>query len=270
MEEQKKRKSKNWLGDYKSVIFVPPTPNSSLQKLMQQKEKELRPGGRENFQIKIVETAGKPLERILVNTDPFGGNQCKDKQCLPNRNPKNRISCRRNNVGYELRCKFCPWTGGSGSEPELNPARYFGETGENIHTRMKRHESKFRSKLLHIREGSAFYIHMSNEHEDVSLENEPIDKFFEVNVLKAYQSILTRLVDEGTSIRKYRGPVLNSKSEWHQPKIIRNVIIQGGADTLGLRPQNSPQIETNIPVQPVATSLPSTREQRSTRRTARG
>ena len=38
MEEQKKRKSKNWLGDFKSVIFVPPTPNSSLQKLMQQKE----------------------------------------------------------------------------------------------------------------------------------------------------------------------------------------------------------------------------------------
>ena len=135
---------------------------------------------------------------------------------------------------------------------------------------MKRHESKFRSKLLHIREGSAFYIHMSNEHEDVSLENEPIDKFFEVNVLKAYQSILTRLVDEETSIKKYRGTILNSKSEWHQPKIIRNVIIQRGADTLGLRPQNSPQIETNIPVQPVATSLPSAREQRSTRRTARG
>ena len=97
---------------------------------------------------------------------------------------------------------------------------------------MKRHESKFRSKLLHIREGSAFYIHMINEHEDVCLVNEPIDKFFEVNVLKAYQSILTRLVDEGTNIRKYRGPILNSKSEWHQPKIIRNVIIQGGADTL--------------------------------------
>ena len=104
---------------------------------------------------------------------------------------------------------------------------------------MKRHESKFRSSLLHIREGYAFYIHMINEHEDVSLVNESIDKFFEVNVLKAYQSILTRLVDEGTSIRKYRGPIINSKSEWHQPKIIRNVIIQGGADTLGLRPQNS-------------------------------
>ena len=74
---------------------------------------------------------------------------------------------------------------------------------------------------------------------------QPIDKFFEVNILKAYQNILTRLVDEGTHIRKYDGPILNSKSEWHQPKIIRNVIIQGGSEnvgrTTGLRLQLSPQ-----------------------------
>ena len=212
---------------------------------MQLKEKELRPGGRENFPIKIVETAGKPLERVLVNNDPFDGNKCSDKQCLPNRNPKNRISCQKNNVGYELKCKICHWAGGSGPEPELNPATYFGETGENLHTRMKRHESKFRSKLLHIREGSAFYIHMLNEHKDTYIMGQQIDKFFEVNILKAYQSILTRLVDEGTHIRKYLGPILNSKSEWHQPKIIRNVIIQGGSENVGrntgLRPQHSPQ-----------------------------
>ena len=110
---------------------------------------------------------------------------------------------------------------------------------------MKDHELKFRSKLLHIRQGSAFYIHMVNEHKDICLIGQPIDKFFEVNTLKAYQSILTRLVDGGTHIRKYQGPILNSKSEWHQPKIIRNVIIQGGSENIGrnmgLRPQHSPQ-----------------------------
>ena len=108
---------------------------------------------------------------------------------------------------------------------------------------MKSHESKFRSKQLHIREGSAFYIHMVNVHKDISLVGQPIDKFFEVNILKAYQNILTRLVDEGTHIRKYDGPILNSKSEWHQPKIIRNVIIQGGSENvgrnMGLRPQQT-------------------------------
>ena len=145
MEDQKVRKSKNWLGNYKSCIFVPPTPDSELQKLMQAKEKELRAEGREHLPIKIIETAGKPLERILVKQDPFSGNKCMDKTCLHNRNPKNRISCRRNNIGYELRCKLCHWAGGSNQDMDQGPATYFGETGENMHTRMKSHESKFRS-----------------------------------------------------------------------------------------------------------------------------
>ena len=73
----KKRKSKNWLGSsYKSCIFVPPTPGSELRKLLQRKEIEMRPGGREDWPIKIVETAGKSIECCLVTTDPFHGNQC--------------------------------------------------------------------------------------------------------------------------------------------------------------------------------------------------
>ena len=88
-------------------------------------------------------------------------------------------------------------------------ASYFGETGENMHTRTKSHESKFRSKTLKVREGSAFYIHMVNEHPDTPLEGKPIDTFFEVNILKAYQKVFTRLVDEGTHLNSHEGPVLN-------------------------------------------------------------
>ena len=43
---------------------------------------------------------------------------------------------------------------------------------------------------------------------------------------------------------KHNGPILNSKLEWHQPKIIGNVIIQGGAEAvrgnMGLKPNSSP------------------------------
>ena len=160
MEDQKVRKSKNWLGSYKSWIFVSQTPGSELQKLMQAKEKYLRAGGREHLPIEIIETAGKPLERILVKQDPFSGNKCMDKSCLPNRNPKNRISCMRNNIGYELRCKLRHWAGGSNQDMDQGPATYFGETGENMHTQMKSHESKFRSKWLHVRKGSTFYMYI--------------------------------------------------------------------------------------------------------------
>ena len=42
------------------------------------------------------------------------------------------------------------------------------------------------------------------------------------------------LVEEGTYISNHKGELLNSKSEWHQAKIIRTTtqVIQGGADLL--------------------------------------
>ena len=53
--KDKKKKSKNRLGSsYKSCIFVPPTPGSELRKLLQKNEVEMRPGGREDWHIKIV------------------------------------------------------------------------------------------------------------------------------------------------------------------------------------------------------------------------
>ena len=97
---------------------------------------------------------------------------------------------------------------------------------------------------------TAFYIHMANEHPEKTLENKPIDDFFKVNILKAYQKVLTRLVDEGTNLNSHNGPILNSKTEWHQPKIIRNVIIQGGAEAVrgnrGLRPNSSSPTTSNV------------------------
>ena len=120
-----------------------------------------------------------------------------------------RICCCRNNVGYEIKCRICHWDGGSELNSISKGTPYFGEIGENMHTRMKSHESKFRSKTSRIREGSAFYIHMMNEHPDTELQGKPIDAFLEINILKAYQKVLTRLVDEGTNLNSHEGPVLN-------------------------------------------------------------
>ena len=73
----RKKKAKNWLGSsQKSYIFVPPTQGSELRRLLQKKEIQMRPGGREDWPIKIVETARKSIECCLVTTDPFHGNQC--------------------------------------------------------------------------------------------------------------------------------------------------------------------------------------------------
>ena len=158
LEDQKKRKQKRWLGaDYKSYIFVPPTPGSKLRIQMQEKEREMRAGGREKYAIKVIESAGNTLERMLVKTDPFDGNQCEDENCLVNKDGENKINCRKNNVGYKIECRICQSAGCS--------TRYFGETGKNVHCRCKEHVSKFNSKQDRIKMESAFIKHLINKHE---------------------------------------------------------------------------------------------------------
>ena len=179
----------------------------------------MRAGGRENWAIKVIETAGKTLENVLVKSDPFGGNKCDDKNCIPNKNPKNKISCRKNNVGYKIPCKLCP-------------AAYLGETGENMHTRAKSHLTKFKSKIQQTREGSAFYKHIENKHGGLK-PGEHFEDYFDIEIVKSYRKPLTRTIEEGTFIVNFNGEVLNSKNEWHQPKIIRTTIIQGGAEMAG-------------------------------------
>ena len=57
--------------------------------------------------IKLIELAGKTLEQTLVKTDPFNRNTCSDKKCLPNNNPKNKISCKRNCICCRITCILC-------------------------------------------------------------------------------------------------------------------------------------------------------------------
>ena len=192
----KVNKKKNWLGSFwKSCIFVPPTPGSELKKQMKEVEEATRAGGREAWPIKIIETAGKTLEQTLVNTDPFNGNKCTDKNCLPTQNPKNKINCRRNCICYKITCLICLKDGRSG---EL-ATNYFGESGKNIHCRSKEHVSKFNSKTEKIRVESAFIKHLENKHQGRA-SNKSFSDYFKIEVLKAYRKPFTKCVEEGTYI----------------------------------------------------------------------
>ena len=235
---EKRRKNRNWLGEFwKSCIFIPPTPGSQLKKLMQEKEAEMRAGGREDFPIKIIETAGKTLERTLVNTDPFDGNKCTDVKCEPNKNPRNKISCRRNGVCYRISCLLCLGAGRPSDVTRyLECACYYGESGKNMHCRSKEHVSKFNSRSEKLRSESPFFKHLMNTHGGKNDDKEFYD-YFEVQILKAYKKPFTRLVEEGTFITSHRGELLNSKSEWHQAKVVRTrtEVVQGGAEVVQQR-----------------------------------
>ena len=55
------------------------------------------------------------------------------------------------------------------------------------------------------------------------------------NIVKAYKKVLNKSIEEGTFMINHDGEVLNSKTEWNQPRIIRTTIIQGGAEMVGGR-----------------------------------
>ena len=104
-----------------------------------------------------------------------------------------------------------------------------GKTGENMHTRAISHLTKFNSKSQHIRESSTFYTNIQNKHGGLK-DGQKVDDNFEILIVKSYRKPLTRIIEEGTFIINHEGEVLNSKIEWHQPKIIRTTITQGGAE----------------------------------------
>ena len=93
--------------------------------------------------------------------------------------------------------------------------------------------SKFNSKSEKVRSESAFYKHLLNTHSGKADDKEFSD-YFEIQILKSYKKPFTRLVEEGTFIASHNGELLNSKSEWHQAKVVRTIaqVIQGGADVV--------------------------------------
>ena len=192
---------------------------------------------KEQYQIKIIETAGRTLEQTLVNPDPFNGNKCTDAKCEPNKNAKNKISCWRNGVCYRVSCLKCLRAGRPADVTAyLKCACYFGESAKNMHCRSKEHVTKFNSKSEKIRLESPFYKHLLNTHGGKS-DDLNFSDYFEITILKAYKKPFTRLVEEGTFITSHKGELLNSKNEWHQAKLVRTTtqVVQGGAEVLQLQ-----------------------------------
>ena len=110
---------------------------------------------------------------------------------------------------------------------------YYGQSGKNCHCRSKEHVSKFDSKTAKVREESAFYKHLVSAH-DGKEDGKSFADYFEFKILKAYKKPFTMCVEEGTYISSHKGELLNSKSEWHQAKVIRTTtsVVQGGAETV--------------------------------------
>ena len=196
-------KKNNWYKSkcdkYKSVIFVDPTPNSLLLKML--KSTEDRHKINENCRIKFVEKSGVKYVDYLKNVNPFGENCKKEDDCLMCRNNQKFTNCKTENVGYTIKCKLC-------KERQIVKT-YEGETARNGHIRGKEHLKGWQNKS----KNSVLYRHIQTDHKD---EVELVD--YEMKITGKFKTSLSRQIDEGIRI-KNRKPeeLLNSKAEFFRP-----------------------------------------------------
>ena len=98
-------------------------------------------------------------------------------------------------------------------------SEYIGETGKNAFTRSKQHLAGLKSRS----EENALYKHWRNFHET---DGEPKSRRlenFEFIVEKAFRDPMSRQIDEMVRCINFEGTLLNSKSEWNAPPIVRIV-----------------------------------------------
>ena len=197
IERRKERleKKKNWFGKkYETVLFVPATPDSELQKNLQRTINET------NVKIKVVERSGTKLVRLLQRNDPFKEKMCpKSAKCLVCSGERPG-GCRDNGVTYRIKCETdCEY-------------EYTGQTSENGYTRGERHLQEYRNHY----EKSALWKHVANVHGGDQ-------KMFHMEIVDKVRNDPTkRQILE--AVRMQRIPEekrMNSKSEWGTTKIPR-------------------------------------------------
>ena len=79
--QQKKKKKNSWSkkGGYVAPIFVPPTPNGELARLLKEiADKEAESGVR----FKIVETGGRTVQSVVQKSNPTETVGCTDWRCV--------------------------------------------------------------------------------------------------------------------------------------------------------------------------------------------
>jgi hypothetical protein len=170
--------------------------------------------------IKVLERGGKKSDRD-VQSDPLGVKNCGYLDCEIHKHPGAKGDCMGVNFGYSQTCIPC--------EEKGKLSVYLGETAQSVYLRGLQH----RSTLDSHSEMSAMWKHSQIEHQSVKTD-------FRMEITGKFKTPLTRLEDEAVRLDLSEADItLNSKTQWHQPPLIRLVPERGnylndqvGADSL--------------------------------------
>ena len=181
-------------GGYQSVLFVPATPASQLQRRLSDEVDKSK------FKIRVVELAGGSIKKSLQRSDPFKSDKCLRPNCAV---------CETGGIGpcdgigvtYEVLCNHDDCNG-----------EYAGQTARNMHERGGEHLKG----LSNRNKESVLWKHCVNAHGSIQQK-------FTVNVTGRYDNdAMMRQVAEAVRIRRNK-PSMNSKDEWnfiHIPRVV--------------------------------------------------
>ena len=157
-----------------------------------------------------LQTGGDPVKSRVQRSNPTETAGCDSQECLPCKSGRGvGGNCRGCGVNYELECQLC--TDGQKS-------LYLGESARNLYTRGTEHLDNYRN-----RSNKSFM----KKHQDSKHQGQ--EGNYTAKVTSRTRDCLTRQVMEAVQIRRCQVPVLNSKTEWHQPALyrIQNEIFRG-------------------------------------------
>ena len=130
--------------------------------------------------------------------------------------------CSRSGSGYKISCLECP--------KSMVKAEYEGETARNPYTRGLEHQRDLENES----EKSPLWKHCSIQHGGRKVG-------FKMDALRSFKYPMVRQVNEGARVRLTKADIcMNSKSEFHQPGIVRVVAVRGNLneEQTGVFPQD--------------------------------
>ena len=195
-----------------SVLFVDNTKNGTLAKRLQEEEKRL--GGITSYRVRVVESAGMALSRLLPSTNPWGPGDCGREDCaICSQGDETQQDCRRRNILYQSQCQVCSVKLDKEDDRE-EQARglYIGESSRSMFERAKEHVRDRDGR----EEDSHQVKHWLIDHGD--LASPPPFKF---KILASFQDPLTRQIAESVRIEGAGEGILNSRSEYSRCRVPR-------------------------------------------------
>ena len=188
------RRRKNWYsggGQFESVIFVEPTPDSCFKKEVQQAAKESK------LKIKVVEKVSTTVKKLLQKSNPFEKEICGRVDCEMCRLGC-KDDCRTRGCVYEIKCKDCD-------------RKYRGTTGRTAYHRTGQHIDDWTR-----RKSCPMWEHSREYHNGEVYE-------YEMKIVsKCFGKPTKRMITEAVVIDEVdEDKAMNRKSEWGYVRLPR-------------------------------------------------